>query len=78
MPHTAFRDIVEASGERRLHSFRASLPGPLQMAAMFSGGGPPQEAVVSVIAPSLLFGELELEKPDRPFQRPPIAPSPLR
>ena len=78
VPHTAFRDIVEASSERRLHSFRASLPGPLQMAAMFSGGGPPPEAVVSVIAPNLLFGEQELEKPDRPFQRPPIAPSPLR
>lgn len=76
--HTAFRDIVEASSERRLHSFRASLPPPLQMAAMISGGGPPAEAVVSVIAPNLLFGELELEKPDRPFQRPPIAPSPLR
>ena len=32
---------------------------------------------VSVIAPNLLFAELEIEKPDRPFQRPPIVPSPL-
>jgi hypothetical protein len=76
--HGAFRDIVEASRERRLHSVKASLPQPLQMAAMIQGGGPPPEVVVSLITPNLLFGELEIEKPDRPFQRPPIAPSPLR
>jgi hypothetical protein len=76
--HGAFRDIVEASKERRLHSVKASLPQPLQMAAMIQGGGPPPEVVFSLITPDLLFGELEIEKPDRPFQRPPIAPSPLR
>jgi hypothetical protein len=32
--------------------------------------------VVSLIVPHLIFGELEIEKPDRPFQRPPIVPAP--
>ena len=45
--------------------------------AMMQGGGPASEPVVSVIAPNLLFAELEIQKPDRPFQRPPIVPSPL-
>ena len=47
------------------------------MMAFFQGGGSTGESVVSLIAPSLLFGELEIEKPDRPFQRPPIVPPPL-
>jgi hypothetical protein len=50
----------------------------MQLMAMIQGGGPSSgEPVVSVIAPNLLFAELELEKPDRQFQRPPIVPSPL-
>jgi PmbA/TldA metallopeptidase C-terminal domain len=78
VPHAAFRDILEASSERHLYSYRSSLPQAMQMAAMMQGGGPTSEPIVSVIAPSLLFAELELEKPDRQFQRPPIVASPLR
>ena len=77
VPHGAFRDILEASSERSLYSYRSSLPQAMQMMAMMQGGGPASEPVVSVIAPSLLFAELEIEKPDRQFQRPPIVPSPL-
>jgi hypothetical protein len=76
--HTAFRDILGASTERSLYSYRPSLPPAMRMLAMFQGGGPASEAIVSLIAPNLLFEELEIEKPDRPFQRPPIVPSPLK
>jgi hypothetical protein len=76
VPHAAFRDIVEASSERSLYSFRPTLPQSMQMMSILQGGAS-NETVVSVIAPNLLFDELEIEKPDRPFQRPPIVPSPL-
>ncbi len=76
VPHAAFRDILDASSERSLYSYRATLPPAMQMMAMMRGG-PSSEVVVSLIAPNLLFEELEIEKPDRPFQRPPIVPSPL-
>jgi hypothetical protein len=76
VPHAAFRDILEASSERRLHSYRATLPSSMQMMAMMQGG-PQSDVVVSLIAPNLIFEELEIEKPDRPFQRPPIVPAPL-
>jgi hypothetical protein len=79
VPHGAYRDILEASSERSLYSYRSSLPQSMQLMAMLQGGGgPANEPVVSVIAPNLLFAELEIEKPDRQFQRPPIVPSPLR
>jgi len=75
VPHAAFKELVEASQERVLYSYRSSQSGALQMMAMMQGGS--SEAVISLIAPDLLFGELEIEKPDRPFQRPPIVPPPL-
>ena len=79
VPHAAYRDLVAASQERGLYSYRSSQTGVFQMMAMMQGGGPGgNDVVVSLIVPSLIFGELEIEKPDRPFQRPPIvsAPSP--
>ncbi len=76
VPHAAFRDILEASSERSLYSFRPTLPQSMQIMAMMQGGAS-SETVVSLIAPNLLFDELEIEKPDRPFQRPPIVPSPV-
>jgi hypothetical protein len=76
--HTAYRDLVEASSERTLYSYRATVPQALRMATLMAGGQPPGDVVVSLIAPSLIFGELEIETPDRPFQKPPIVPSPLR
>ncbi len=48
----------------------------MQMLAMMQGA-PQGDVVVSLIAPNLIFEELEIEKPDRPFQRPPIVPAPL-
>jgi TldD protein len=76
VPHAAFRDILDASTERSLYSYRATLPPPMQMLAMMQGGAS-SESVVSLITPNLLFEELEIAKPDRPFQRPPIVASPL-
>jgi predicted Zn-dependent protease len=58
---TAFRDLVEASQERTLYTYRAS-----------------NTDAVSVIAPSLLFEELEIQKVSDVLQKPPIVPSPLR
>ena len=76
VPHAAFRDILDASAERRLHSYRATLPSSMQMLAMMQGAAQ-GDVVVSLIAPNLIFEELEIEKPDRQFQRPPIVPAPL-
>ena len=59
VPPTAFRDILEASSELTLLTYR-------------TGGGP-----VSVIAPALLFEELEIEEVTDILQKPPIVPSPL-
>src|SRR5439155_19324976 len=56
---TTFRNILEASTERMLYSYRAS-------------GG-----TVSVIVPSLIFEELEIQKTKDVLQKPPSVPSPL-
>jgi len=56
---SAFRDILEASSELSLYTYRTS-------------GGP-----VSVIAPALLFEEIEIEEATDIQQKPPIVPSPL-
>jgi hypothetical protein len=78
VPHAAFKDIAEASIERGLYSYRPSVPPAQRMMLMLQGGQGMEGPVVSLIAPNLIFGELEIEKPDRPFQRPPVVPSPLR
>jgi predicted Zn-dependent protease len=59
VPPSAFRDIIEASSELTLYTYR-------------TGGGP-----VSVIAPALLFEEIEIEEDSDILQKPPIVPSPL-
>jgi predicted Zn-dependent protease len=59
VPPSAFRDIIEASSELTLYTYR-------------TGGGP-----VSVIAPALLFEEIEIEADSDILQKPPIVPSPL-
>jgi TldD protein len=61
VPSTAFRDLSEASEERTLYSYRASLG-----------------AAVSVIAPSLIFEELEIQRTRDIVQKPPLVPSPLK
>jgi hypothetical protein len=61
VPSTAFRDLSEASEERALYSYRASLG-----------------AAVSVIAPSLIFEELEIQRTRDIVRKPPLVPSPLK
>jgi hypothetical protein len=56
---SAFRDVLEASSELSLYTYR-------------TGGGP-----VSVIAPALLFEEIEIEEASDILQKPPIVPSPI-
>jgi hypothetical protein len=57
----AFRDLVEASQERVLYSYRAS-----------------SADAVSVITPSLMFEELEIQKIGDILQKPPIVGAPGR
>ena len=59
VPPTAFRDILEASSELTLYTYR-------------TGGGP-----VSLIAPALLFEEIEIVETRDILQKPPVVPSPL-
>ena len=74
--HNTYRTILEASAERTLYSYRP--PIPMQMRMPFMASGPPGgEPVVSLIVPSLIFEELEIEPPSGPNQRAPIVPSPL-
>jgi hypothetical protein len=61
VPSTAFRDLSEASEERALYSYRASLG-----------------AAVSVIAPSLIFEELEIQRTRDIVRKLPLVPSPLK
>jgi hypothetical protein len=75
--HTAYRDIVEASEERALYTYRASMPPEARMPFSFFPGALGSDVTVSLIAPNLLFAELELEKPEAVHQRPPVVPSPL-
>jgi TldD protein len=76
--HTALRDIIEASAERTLYTYRPA-PSPAMMPFMMSAGGTSTgDVTVSLLAPNLVFDELELEKGVDPHQRPPIVPSPLR
>jgi predicted Zn-dependent protease len=59
VPPSAFRDILVASSELTLYTYRTS-------------GGP-----VSLIAPALLFEEIEIEEATDILQKPPVVPSPL-
>jgi predicted Zn-dependent protease len=67
-----FRAVLGASEERVLHNYRASpavspVPGSL-------GGG---LATVSVIAPSFIIDDLEIQRVRDVAQKPPAVPSPL-
>jgi TldD protein len=59
---TAFRNILDASEERGLFSYFAGSAG----------------TIVSVVVPSLIFEELEIQKLQDVIQRPPIVSSPLK
>ena len=58
---TVFRDLVEASQERMLYSYRGSAT-----------------EAVSIIAPSLMFEELEIQRLTDVLQKPPVVPAPTR
>ena len=68
-----FRDILEVSEEQALYTYR-----PAPSAAARLTGALPSRAVVTVIAPNLLFDYLEVEQARPIPQTPPIVPSPLR
>jgi hypothetical protein len=60
IPPGAFRDLLDASSERTLYSYRL---------------GPTESA--SVIVPSLIFEELEIQRSREVMQKPPVVPSPI-
>jgi hypothetical protein len=66
----SLRDIVAASTETALFDF-VNNGAPL---AFLGAGG--LIAPAAVIAPGLLFEELELERPEEQLQKPPIVPPP--
>lgn len=65
--HTTFRDIVGASKERTLATFGTS--GGVAVATV---------TMVSVIAPNLIFEEMDVQKNKEPLQKKPVAPSPIK
>lgn len=64
------RDIVAASDESHLFQYLANT-APLSLAG--AGG---YVAGTSVVAPSLLFEEMELERSQEQYPRPPVVPAP--
>lgn len=77
--HSAFRDILYASGERTVYNYRQSPGGSTGMILLAMGGaGESASMTTSVIAPNLLFEELEIQKGRDVQQKPPIVPSPIR
>ncbi len=63
--HTTFRDVLAASVERTLLTTGS--------ASGMSGG----MTLVSVIAPSLIFEELDIQKNKEPLQKRPLVASPI-
>jgi hypothetical protein len=66
----SLRDMLAASTETTQFDFMNN-GAPL---ALLGGGG--ILAPASVVSPGLLFEELEFERPQEQFQRPPIVPPP--
>jgi hypothetical protein len=65
--HYTFRDITAASKEQTVYTYAASTSG---MAAV--------PTMTSVVVPSLIFEELEIQKNKEPLQKLPLVPSPIR
>ena len=72
-PHTPCRTIVEASKERTMYTYRAA-PGSSAGSSSLSSG----VASVSVVAPDLLFEEIEIQRARDAPLKPPVVPSPLK
>jgi len=68
-----YRLIAEASRERTIYSFRSTSSGGMGATTMSSM--PP---LVSVIAPSLIFEELEIQRSRDTPLKPPVVPPPAR
>lgn len=75
--HTAWRDLAEASADRTVYSYRGSLPPQMRRLVLLPPGIVAGDAIVTIIAPNLIFRELEIQKASTIFQRPPIVASPL-
>lgn len=80
VPHTAFRTILEASQEQTLYSYHSGATGAMgmMMAFMPAGMGASGDVAVTLISPSLIFEELDVQKGKDISQKPPIVPSPLK
>ena len=76
--HNTWRDLADASSDRTLYSYRGTLPPQMRRFVLPTPGVSAGDAAVSVIAPNLLFGELEVQKTDAAFPRLPIVASPLQ
>jgi len=74
--YTTFKNILEASRERTLYSTQAT-----SMSAgipVLPGGTATGVAAISLIVPSVIFEEVEIQADKAPAPKPPIVPSPLR
>ncbi len=74
--YTTFKNILEASRERTLYStrvnaFSSGIP-------TLPGGASTTQAVISLIVPSVIFEEVEIQVEKGPAPKPPIVPSPLK
>jgi hypothetical protein len=76
--HTTFKELADASTERTLYNYRP-LPDVLSFMRISGGGGfSDADVTVSLIAPNLLFGELEVQKQTDVHRSVPLVPSPLK
>jgi hypothetical protein len=66
----ALRDILGASKETALFDF-VNNSFPMAMV-----GGPGYMAPTAVVAPALLFDEIEFERPQEQLPKPPVVPPP--
>ncbi len=78
--HSSFKDILHASEERTLYNYRATSAGLMGMIGLVLGptADPSGSSIVSLIAPNLIFEELEVQRGKDVSPKLPIVPSPLK
>ena len=74
--YTTFKNILEASRERTLYTTRANAFS--SAIPTLPSGASTTSAVISLIVPSVIFEEVEIQAEKGPSPKPPIVPSPLR